>query len=187
MPLDGCYRLANMAHDGALFTSKKWFGATDYAVGLSTVDKEVADGQPVACEGKWRWLLNRQSDGTYKIASAQVAGSHGELIGGALFASRQALSGGEGYHVGLSPEDKEEEEGNTGKFRWRLLLESGDDVYKIENVGGAGVLVCTGAEFNSAGDLQVGCRPPALDGDGDWASMRWRLYMQEALPAGAGI
>ena len=166
-PPDGCYRIANMVHDGAMFTSKKWFGARgDYAVGLSTVDKEGTDGQPVECTGKWRWLLERQPDATYKIASAQV--------GGALCASQRTLSDREGYHVALSPEDKEEEEGGIGKWRWSIQHSLGD-VYKIENVGGAGVLGCTGAQFfRSDGDLQVACHPQALVAT-NWASMHWRL------------
>ena len=169
-PPNGCYRIANVAEDGAVFTSNKWLG-WNYAVGMSTVDKEGTDGQPVECAGKWRWLLERQPDATYKIASAQV--------GGALFASQRTVNDTEEdhrevYHVAVSPKDKEEEEGGIGKWRWSIQHSLGD-VYKIENVGGAGVLGCTGAQFfRSDGDLQVACHPQALVAT-NWASMHWRL------------
>merc|ERR1712232_707244 len=105
---DGTYRISNVYQAGALFTSIARFSAADHEIGLSSEDKEFGHGEPATSAGKWRWELERQSDGSYKISSKQV--------GGALFTSVVPLNSLGDYKVGLSPVDKEAKEGNSGKW-----------------------------------------------------------------------
>lgn len=163
----GAYRISNAQQSGALFTSAARFARINHEVGLSSEDREFGCGEPASCAGKWRWEVEQQADGSYRIASGHV--------GGALFASVKALNRTGDRKVGVSTVDREEEEGCTGKWRWWIERQE-DGSYTVSNKQRGGVLVCNSCQFRRCrGNFQVGWSPAgeARENSGKW---RWHFH-----------
>ena len=173
---DGTYQISNAHRGGAMFTSSRLFSAGgDHDVGLSPQDKEFGHGEPPISAGKWRWEVERQPDGSYKIASTQV--------GGALFLSIKEFNDAGDCKVGLSPEDKEAEEGNTGKWRWDITRELNGS-FKISNKERGGALFCSKCQFDGhGGDFQVAWSPDDKEAvNGSTGKWRWHFRLKSSQP-----
>ena len=166
---DGTYRISNAYQAGAMFTSSRRFSEADHEIGLSSEDKELCNGNLLESAGKWRWEVERQPDGSYKISSKQV--------GGALFVSMLQLNAVGDCKVGLSPEDKESEEVNTGKWRWFIEVQD-NGTYKISNKERGGALFCSACQFGGqTDDFQVGWSPADKEeANGNTGKWRWHFH-----------